>query len=202
MVQETNQDSRIIIKHTPKRGIESLLVHQKRSKSIMIGGGARSGKSSFAQNLAESLPGRRAYLATAEAKDQEMEFRIARHQAMRGKAWAATIEEPLELGPCLERLRKDYDIIMVDCITLWLANHMAQDEDDSQILTATDEIALTLKDPGGTIIVVTNEVGLGLVPEFPLGRRFRDLAGLVNQRLAQACMEVYFTLWGLPQKLK
>ncbi|MCD6292463.1 MAG: bifunctional adenosylcobinamide kinase/adenosylcobinamide-phosphate guanylyltransferase [Deltaproteobacteria bacterium] len=173
-----------------------------QTSSILVGGGARSGKSSFAQKMAEDLPGRRVYLATAQALDQEMEQRIAKHQADRGSAWHATLEEPLNLTECLQRAGTDFDIILVDCITLWLANLMGRDDNDRQILQEIDKLAATLNQFPATIILVSNEVGLGLVPEHPSGRRFRDLAGFANQRLAQACQEVYFTIWGLPQKLK
>ena len=172
------------------------------TSSVLIGGGARSGKSSFAQKMAEGLPGRRVYLATAQALDREMEQRIAKHQADRGSAWHATIEEPLNLTDALQQASTDFDIILVDCITLWLSNLMGRDDQDQQILAEIDKLAASLNRLPATIILVSNEVGLGLVPEHPLGRRFRDLAGLANQRLARACREVYFTIWGLPQKLK
>lgn len=175
---------------------------KEETSSILIGGGARSGKSSFAQKMAEELPGRRAYLATAQALDQEMEKRIAKHQADRGTNWHTTIEEPLELTGCLQQTSADFDIILVDCITLWLSNMMGRNDSDQQILQAIDALADSLNLLPATVILVSNEVGLGLVPEHPLGRRFRDLAGLANQRLAKACREVYFTVWGLPQKLK
>ena len=175
---------------------------KEETSSILIGGGARSGKSSFAQKMAEELPGRRAYLATAQALDQEMEKRIAKHQADRGTNWHTTIEEPLELTGCLQQTSADFDIILVDCITLWLSNMMGRNDSDQQILQAIDTLTDSLNLLPATVILVSNEVGLGLVPEHPLGRRFRDLAGLANQRLAKACREVYFTVWGLPQKLK
>ena len=170
--------------------------------SVLVGGGARSGKSSFAQKMAEELPGRRVYLATAQALDREMEQRIAKHQADRGSAWLATLEEPLNLTDCLQSASTDFDIILVDCITLWLSNLMGRNDQDQQILAEIDKLAAALNRLPATIILVSNEVGLGLVPEHPLGRRFRDLAGIANQRLAQACREVYFTIWGLPQRLK
>ncbi len=177
-------------------------MRKEETLSILIGGGARSGKSSFAQKMAEELPGERAYLATAQALDLEMEKRIAKHRADRGTAWHSTIEEPLELTGCLQQASADFDIILVDCITLWISNLMGRNDSDQQILKAIDSLADSLSLLPATIILVSNEVGLGLVPEHPAGRRFRDLAGLANQRLAKACSEVYFTIWGLPQKLK
>ena len=170
--------------------------------SVLVGGGVRSGKSSFAQKMAEEMPSRRAYLATAQALDMEMEKRIAKHQAERDERWHKTIEEPLELTAALQTASAEFDIILVDCLTLWLSNLMGRDRSDEQILKTIDTLADNLNRLPATIILVTNEVGLGLVPEHPLSRRFRDLSGFANQRLAAACREVYFTVWGLPQKLK
>jgi len=170
--------------------------------SVLVGGGVRSGKSSFAQKMAEDMPGRRAYLATAQALDLEMEKRIAKHQAERDERWHKTIEEPLDLTTALQSASTEFDIILVDCLTLWLSNLMGRDDSDEQILKTINTLANNLNRPPATIILVTNEVGLGLVPEHPLSRRFRDLSGFMNQLLAAACQEVYFTVWGLPQKLK
>ncbi len=175
---------------------------EDKISSVLVGGGVRSGKSSFAQKMAENLPGRRAYLATAQALDLEMEKRIAKHQADRNERWHKTIEEPLELTATLQSASSEYDIILVDCLTLWLSNLMGRNDSDEQILKTIDTLADNLNRLPATIILVTNEVGLGLVPEHPLSRRFRDLSGFANQRLATACREVYFTVWGLPQKLK
>ncbi len=170
--------------------------------SVLVGGGVRSGKSGFAQKMAEAVPGRRAYLATAEALDAEMEKRIAKHQADRDDRWHKTIEEPLELTAALQSAGSEFAVILVDCLTLWLSNLMGRGDSDEQILATIDILAETINRSPATIILVTNEVGLGLVPEHPLSRRFRDLSGFANQRLAAACQEVYFTVWGLPQKLK
>jgi adenosylcobinamide kinase/adenosylcobinamide-phosphate guanylyltransferase len=171
-------------------------------RSILVGGGARSGKSSYAQRRAEELPGPRAYLATAEAFDDEMKVRIARHRADRGPAWQTTIEEPLQVQAALETAGREFATILFDCVTLWLSNLRGRGDGDDRILAAVAALAAALPGIDANIIVVTNEVGLGLVPEHPLGRRFRDLAGFANQILARECDEVYFTVWGLPQKLK
>ena len=175
---------------------------EEKISSVLIGGGVRSGKSSFAQKMAEDMPGRRAYLATAEALDMEMEKRIAKHQADRDERWHKTIEEPLDLTSSLQSASSEFDIILVDCLTLWLSNLMGRNDSDDKILKTIDTLADNVNRLPATIILVTNEVGLGLVPEHPLSRRFRDLSGFANQRLAAACQEVYFTVWGLPQKLK
>ncbi len=170
--------------------------------SILIGGGARSGKSGYAQQRAEALPGPRIYLATAQAFDAEMEARIARHQAERGAAWAETIEEPFAVAAALKKAGDRCAVILVDCITLWLSNLLGRGAADAEILAAVQELGEVAARVPATVIIVTNEVGLGLVPEYPLGRRFRDLAGFANQALAAACDEVCFLLWGLPQRLK
>ncbi|MCK5679399.1 bifunctional adenosylcobinamide kinase/adenosylcobinamide-phosphate guanylyltransferase [bacterium] len=182
--------------------IKSQIVTEEIISSVLIGGGVRSGKSSFAQTMAEEMPGRRAYLATAQALDHEMEQRIAKHQADRGEKWHQTIEEPLELTAILKQASSEFDVILVDCLTLWISNLMGRNDSDQEIIATLDQLTDCLNQLPASIILVTNEVGLGLVPEHPLGRRFRDLSGFANQRLAQACQEVYFTVWGLPQKLK
>ncbi len=179
-----------------------MAVEKKAYRSILVGGGARSGKSRYAQQRAEALPAPRVYLATAQAFDREMEIRIARHQAERGPEWAATIEEPLTPAAALMAAGERFETILLDCITLWLSNLMGRGDDDEAILAAVAELGRSFSLVAANIVVVTNEVGLGLVPEHPLGRRFRDLAGFANQELARSCDEVYFTLWGLPQRLK
>ena len=148
------------------------------------------------------MSGSRAYLATAQALDGEMEKRIARHQAERGEKWHKTIEEPLELTAALRQASTEFAVVLVDCLTLWISNLMGRGDSDQQILSTVDQLADSLNQLPANIILVTNEVGLGLVPEHPLGRRFRDLCGFANQRLARVCHEVYFTVWGLPQQLK
>lgn len=174
----------------------------RKYRSVLVGGGARSGKSSFAQRLAEAAPGPRAYLATAQAFDDEMKARIARHRADRGPAWQTTIEEPLEVPVVLRQAGEKFETILFDCVTLWLSNLLGRGDSDDAILQAVADLAAALPGISANIIIVTNEVGLGLVPEHPLGRRFRDLAGFANQILARGCDEAYYTIWGLPQKLK
>jgi adenosylcobinamide kinase/adenosylcobinamide-phosphate guanylyltransferase len=169
-------------------------------RSTLILGGARSGKSRHAEALAASCadpgPGAAVYLATAEAGDAEMAARIAEHRARRGALWA-TEEVPLALP---ERLaRRDRRPVLVDCLTLWLSNLMlaGQDVDD-----AAAALCSALAEPGGPVILVANEVGLGLVPETPLGRRFRDHAGRLNQAVAAVAERVVFVAAGLPLVLK
>lgn len=166
-------------------------------------GGARSGKSAFAQRMAEHLPGPRVYLATAQILDDEMGERVTRHQAQRGQAWQATIEEPYNLNASLAQAATRYPVIMVDCITLWLTNLLLSDQDHPDgVMQKVDQLIMFLSACASTVIMVTNEVGLGIVPDNPLARRFRDLAGFANQKLATACDTVYLITCGLPMKLK
>ncbi|PIB92105.1 bifunctional adenosylcobinamide kinase/adenosylcobinamide-phosphate guanylyltransferase [Caulobacter sp. FWC2] len=167
--------------------------------SILVLGGARSGKSAFAQKAAETavLAGSPVLIATGQAFDDEMAERIARHQADRGESWR-TVEAPLALAEAIAALPADA-VAVVDCLTLWLSNLMLDERDIAAAATALVEAVAACP---ARLWLVSNEVGLGLVPETPLGRRFRDEAGRLHQRLAQAVDEVYFVAAGLPLKLK
>lgn len=170
--------------------------------TVLVTGGARSGKSAYAQQLAEQLPGPRLYLATAEVRDREMAARVARHQRQRGPGWQ-TLEEPRELAAALRRSAAGFGVILVDCITLWLTNlFFASGEDPDSVLREVERLAACLECCPVPVIMVTNELGQGIVPENPLARRFRDLAGRGNQLLAAACREVYLVCCGLPLKIK
>ena len=164
----------------------------------LILGGARSGKSAYAEGLVTSQPGAWVYLATAEAGDAEMRTRIDHHRARRGPGWL-TVEEPLELAAALSREAAGERAVLVDCLTLWLANLMAAERD----LEVETEMLLTfLAAPRGPVVLVSNEVGLGIVPDTPLGRRFRDHAGRLNQQVAAQAQSVIFMAAGLPLRLK
>ncbi len=167
--------------------------------SILVLGGARSGKSAFAQKAAETAAGagRPVLIATGQAFDDEMAQRIARHQADRGESWR-TIEAPLALPETIAALPADA-VAVVDCLTLWLSNLMLAEQD---VEAAATELIQAVAACPGRLWLVSNEVGLGLVPETPLGRRFRDEAGRLHQRLAQSVDEVYFIAAGLPLRLK
>lgn len=170
-------------------------------KLIFITGGARSGKSSFAEGLAKGAGGTRAYLATAQALDPEMTARIEAHRRRRGDAWD-TYEEPLAVAELVRKLNGRYEVVLVDCLTLWLSNVAARSEKDDTVLSRADDLITALSAFPGTGIVVSNEVGLGIVPENALARRFRDLAGIVNQRVAKAADEAYFLASGIPMRIK
>ncbi len=170
-------------------------------RTIFITGGARSGKSSFAENLAKGVPGKRAYLATAQALDPEMAARIDEHRKNRGTVWD-TFEEPLAVADLLRKLDGRYQLVLLDCLTLWLSNVIARSAENVTVLARADELVETLAGFGGTAIIVSNEVGLGIVPENVLARRFRDLAGTINQRMAKAADEAYFLASGIPMRIK
>ena len=166
-----------------------------------ITGGARSGKSAFAEKLANDLSGKRAYIATAQALDPEMVARIEKHRKERGVSWD-TYEEPLAVDDLLRKLSRTYDVVLLDCLTLWLSNTMAHTDSDGAVATRSGELVEAIRDFSGNCIIVSNEVGLGIVPDNPLARKFRDLAGMLNQKVAQAADEAYFVASGIPMKIK
>lgn len=170
------------------------------AKTLLIGGGVRSGKTAFALACARSLGRRRVYLATAEAGDGEMERRIEAHRAERGADFE-TVEEPLHLLDALGRLAS-CDVVVVDCLTLWLSNVMLREESPVAASRAAAELATAAGRFPFHLVLVTNEVGMGVVPETELGRRFRDVAGLAHQRLAQAADEIYFAALGVMLRLR
>jgi adenosylcobinamide kinase/adenosylcobinamide-phosphate guanylyltransferase len=167
---------------------------------ILVGGGARSGKSDLALALARRLGRRRLFLATAEAGDDEMRQRILRHRRTRGDDFR-TREEPLAVAEVL-RETADEDVVVLDCLTLWLANLLLAGHAPEVVLSRVAELADVLRSRPAPAVVVTSEVGLGLVPETPLGRTFRDVAGLAHQRLARVADEVYFGALGVMLRLK
>lgn len=168
------------------------------SRSLLILGGARSGKSRHAQARAEALAGDLIFVATAHAFDDEMTDRIALHQADRGPRWS-TVEAPVDLAGAIDRHGRGTNILLIDCLTLWTSNLLLADRD---IAAATEQLVLAIARAPGPIILVANEVGLGIVPDNALARRFRDEAGRVNQALAAAVDEVLFVAAGLPLRLK
>jgi adenosylcobinamide kinase/adenosylcobinamide-phosphate guanylyltransferase len=180
-------------------------VHEKciamSKKTCFITGGARSGKSAFAERLANGFAGQRAYIATAQALDAEMAAKIEKHRKDRGVSWD-TYEEPLAISELIRKLSGRYEVALLDCLTLWLSNIMAHTEGDDEIALRADELTMAVRDFGGVCIIVSNEVGLGIVPDNPLARKFRDLAGMLNQRIARVADEVYFTASGIPMKIK
>jgi adenosylcobinamide kinase/adenosylcobinamide-phosphate guanylyltransferase len=166
--------------------------------TTLVLGGARSGKSAFAEKLIGDSGLTRIYLATAAAGDDEMKARIAHHRIQRGEGWT-TIEEPLALVDALTREAIHGRVVLVDCLTLWLSNLMLAERDpDIEARRLTRFLGVT-KYP---VVLVSNEVGLGLVPDTPLGRRFRDAQGRLNQIVAACVPNVVFIAAGLPLWLK
>ena len=164
----------------------------------LVLGGARSGKSALAEELVLAEGAEKLYLATAEVRDAEMAERVARHRARRGAGWS-TLEEPLDLTAALKREAAPGRVILVDCLTLWLSNLLLAERD---LEAAEAELCAALKDLSGPLVLVSNEVGLGIVPENALARRFRDAAGRLNQSVAAVADLVVFTAAGLPLVLK
>jgi len=170
-----------------------------KKKIVFITGGARSGKSRFALEEALRVSGRKAFIATAEESDDEMRERINRHKQDRGEGWE-TYEEPLKIADVLGEMEGDYGVVVIDCLTLWLANVMQSaldvDAEIEQLISSLARLSLP------SVFIVSNEVGMGIVPENELARRFRNVAGRLNQRVAGAADEVYVTLSGIPVKIK
>ncbi len=177
------------------------------AKVILITGGCRSGKSDHAQCVAESLGGRRAFVATAPALDDEMRQRIARHQQQRRERNWDTIEETVDLVSVLDA-NQEHDVLLVDCLTLWINNLMYDAEqqgrniDEEEIVQVVEQVLGSCRRRTGTVILVTNEVGMGIVPDNALARQYRDLVGRCNQVIAAGADEVTLVVSGIATTLK
>jgi adenosylcobinamide kinase/adenosylcobinamide-phosphate guanylyltransferase len=170
----------------------------------LVLGGARSGKSRYAEGLLDRHPGRRVYLATAEVLDDEMAARVKMHRARRDEDWK-TVEEPLALAATLKAETEQGAAVLVDCLTLWLGNLLGEAQEGGEARPVEDEIdglIASIGQFGGPVVFVSNEVGQGIVPDNPLARQFRDHAGILHQRLAEKADRVVFVTAGLPQVLK
>jgi adenosylcobinamide kinase/adenosylcobinamide-phosphate guanylyltransferase len=173
------------------------------SKSIsLVLGGVRSGKSHFAQNLAAAVGGRVAFIATAEALDAEMQQRITRHREERSASWT-TLEAPLALEAAILQCSGHFDIILIDCLTLWTSNLMAAEGSDvDRIFARADRLCEALCQITSSVVLVSNEVGSGIVPESESGRLYRDLLGGINQRVAAVADKVLLLVAGCPLTVK
>lgn len=169
--------------------------------SLLILGGARSGKSRYAIEHARFLQAPTAFVATAEALDSEMAEKIRRHRADRPSGWL-TVDAPLEPVTALRRLVGRVEVVVVDCLTLWVANRVQREPTDDALLAEANDLAKLLEERPYHAIVVSNEVGLGVHPPTQVGRRFRDLLGSVNQVIANAADRVVWMTAGLPLTLK
>jgi len=170
-------------------------------KIILITGGCRSGKSRFALDYANRHFSKKLYLATCKALDEEMARRVENHKKMRGPEWQ-TIEEPVEIVDKIRQYGDKMEVILLDCITLWLSNLLMRENNDPKIMDEVDRLIDVIKQSQTSLIIVSNEVGMGIVPVDQLGRRFRDLSGMANQRIAQVAETVIFMVSGIPIFLK
>ena len=169
---------------------------------MLVTGGVRSGKSSFSLHVCNEMQGRHIFIATAQALDDEMRERITRHREDRGEDWN-TIEETIEISARLGDL-DDYDsVILIDCMTLWLSNlFMKYKSDNDKVYQKIDDLVTGLKDVRGRVVMVSNEVGMGIVPENKMARQYRDAAGYMNQRIGAIAKKVVIIFAGLPLVLK
>jgi len=167
-----------------------------------VTGGCRSGKSSHAQELAESLASEnRLYVATLQPLDTEMEKRVTDHQAQRDDSWY-TIEEPIDIVQVIQKEQKKAGVILVDCITLWVTNLFMTEQSEGDILKRVEAFAEAAAASNVPIVTVSNEVGMGIVPDNALSRQFRDIQGAANQRIAAMAHKVVFTVSGIPMVMK
>ncbi|MCG8343357.1 MAG: bifunctional adenosylcobinamide kinase/adenosylcobinamide-phosphate guanylyltransferase [Chlorobiales bacterium] len=167
---------------------------------IYVTGGARSGKSSFALECAERY-GKKAFIATAEPFDEEMAVRVQKHREERGDDFH-TIEEPVCLDEALQSVSKDTDVVIVDCLTMWAGNLLHKCESNGVIMSHVERLLDVLRNPPCNSILVSNEVGMGIVPDNAMAREFRDIAGIINQKVANVSTEAWLLCSGLPVKLK
>ncbi|MEW5949614.1 MAG: bifunctional adenosylcobinamide kinase/adenosylcobinamide-phosphate guanylyltransferase [Thermodesulfobacteriota bacterium] len=170
-------------------------------KIILVTGGCRSGKSRFALDYANRHFTNRLYLATGQALDEEMKERIRNHRKERGQDWR-TVEEPLNIAGAIEKEAAKAGVILIDCVTLWVSNMLLQNMPEKEIMHSTGSLAERIQKFPCSFVLVTNEVGAGIVPENRLARRFRDLSGIANQKLAACADEVYWLVAGIPVKVK
>jgi adenosylcobinamide kinase/adenosylcobinamide-phosphate guanylyltransferase len=168
------------------------------NKIIFITGGARSGKSSFAMKEASKILGKKAYIATAEALDKEMEERIEKHKKDRGNNWD-TYEEPIKIPGVVNEIKNKYSAVVIDCLTLWLSNLM---HSNKNVRDEIEAFCSSLSTVNCSLFTVSNEVGMGIVPDNKMAREFRDWAGFLNQKIAEIADEVYLVTAGIPMRIK
>jgi adenosylcobinamide kinase / adenosylcobinamide-phosphate guanylyltransferase len=178
-----------------------------KSATTLVMGGCKSGKSSYALELAngiaadESRPGRKIFLATSVPTDSEMEERVEAHKKERGENWQ-TFEEPVAIAQAIKENSIKADVILVDCLTLWISNLLYKDYDKANIFKEVQKLVESVDSAECPVVLVSNEVGAGIVPENKLARVFRDIAGLTNQEIAKAVKNVVWTIAGIPVNIK
>ncbi len=170
-------------------------------KIMFITGGCRSGKSRYALDYANRNFSKKLYLATSEVRDEEMARRVENHKRARGPEWQ-TIEEPIKVAETISQYGDRAEVILVDCLTLWLSNLLLRWDDESKIMEEVGRLAAAVEKSRATSVIVSNEAGMGIVPDNPLGRRFRDLSGTANQKIAATADTVIFMVSGIPMFLK
>jgi len=170
-------------------------------KLIFVTGGCRSGKSQYALDYANRHFSKKIYLATCEALDDEMIQRVETHKRLRGPEWL-TIEEPVEIIDRIKQYLDNAGVILLDCLTLWLSNLLLRGNNDLKMMEAIEGLIHSLRERRISVIIVSNEVGMGIVPADPLSRRFRDLSGMANQKIAEVADTVIFMVSGMPVFLK
>jgi adenosylcobinamide kinase/adenosylcobinamide-phosphate guanylyltransferase len=170
-------------------------------ETVLVIGGCRSGKSSYALELAEQIPGQKIFVATCMPHDKEMEKRVLRHKKQRSQAWT-TLEEPVRLPEAISQNSRKENVILVDCLTLWISNLVLENNDQKNIDRHIRKLIQSLEKAECPIILVSNEVGTGIVPENRLARRFRDIAGFTNQKVAACANKVIWMVAGIPVGVK
>jgi adenosylcobinamide kinase/adenosylcobinamide-phosphate guanylyltransferase len=170
-------------------------------KRILVIGGCRSGKSGHALNLANQIPGNKIFMATCKPHDKEMQERVLLHKKQRSRAWT-TLEVPIHLPEEIDKNSQEENVILVDCLTLWISNLMLENNDQQNMDASIRNLVRSLEKASCPIILVSNEVGTGIVPENALARRFRDIAGFTNQKVAACTDSVIWMVAGIPVGVK
>jgi len=170
-------------------------------ETILVIGGCRSGKSSHALHLAQQIPGQQIFIATCAPQDKEMEQRVLRHRQQRGNAWK-TLEVPLLIPETINKHSQKGNVILIDCLTLWINNLIMDDEDPTKIDAKILKLTQSIVKAECPVVLVSNEVGAGIVPENRLARLFRDIAGFANQKVATCVDRVIWMVAGIPVKIK
>lgn len=201
MLSWKKQGRNLISPGFPFESLGFFCFEAKMGKLILVLGGARSGKSRFAIEYIKNLKSVLCIATYKQANDKEMDERIKRHRENRPKEWKV-LEEPIELEKIIKKYAKRFKIILIDCVTLWISNLLLGKKTLEEILEEARNLIETIEKAKSKFILVSNEVGLGIVPDTKLGRRFRDIAGTVNQIIAGNADEVYFMIAGIPIKVK